>query len=240
MKHFLSIILISCLSLTSCSDSGSDYLGTWVMRGQPIHLTISKESNTYQVVGSIAFEGAYVLDDQNRLVNYSMDNTRFEYNAENDVLVWPGNEMWSGTEVFERATIADQNTQSDENNDCVVTVPAPVTPQIADTNGFVGRWKAQYNYYAYTMTVYLDISNGADSYNEYHCVWSAQDNTGGNKDTRSWCATSSNRFLEADTKMGGRRVHLLAHAGANENELSVTFTYNSDEYLPWQLQFIKQ
>jgi hypothetical protein len=239
---FISTVIsfLILIMLPGCSDPGSDYLGTWTMRGQPITINISKDGNIYQVSGSFAFQGGYVLDDEDRLVNSSIDNTRFTYNSENDVLVWAGNDNWSRTEVFERAPVSEQNTQTVEEDNGPVVVPAPTPPQVVDTNKLVGRWKAQYDYYAYTMTVYLDISNGVDSCDEYHCMWSAQDNTGGNRENKTWCAHMNTGILEAHTKMGGRATTMSAFKNGNDRALSVIFAYNSSEILPWRLEFIKQ
>ncbi len=236
MKHHLVIMLISCLSLTACSDPGSEYVDIWVMRGTPNRITISQKGDSFQIVASPIFQGVYVLDDQGRLVN-GMPNTRFEYDDENDVIVWGGNDPWPTSEIFER--LATHNEKMEGLDSDIAVVVNSTVPEVIDTNKLTGHWSTTYAYYASTVTANLDIiKQPNDSCEEYLCIWTTSGGSA-DHDRKTWCAKATSGMLAADTKMGGRATHMYA-VKKDDRTLSVTFSYNSDEILPWRLEFTKQ
>ncbi len=189
-------------------------------------------------MGSPTFQGVYVLDDEGRLVN-GLPNTRFEYDDDNDVIVWAGNDLWPTTEVFERLATHNEKLEGLDSN--ISVIASPVEPQVIDTNKLVGHWSTKYDYYAGYQYVTLEITQSTtDSCGEYMCKWIEVDNMGGNKKTKQWCAYMNSGILEADMEMGKRAAHMHTFKlGTDDRTLSVTFTYNSVEYLPWHLEFKK-
>lgn len=244
MKHSLFTFLTLCLALAGCSDPGSDYVGNWVLRDYGFEITIAKSGGVYQVSGYPAFSGGYVLDADGRLVNGNIENTRLEYDDENDILVWAGNDLWPATSVFERATLGEPTSPQTGSSNGAVPLETPLvipdeTKSSADSNGLVGRWQTTYAYYASTVTATIEIKQQPnDSCAEYLCIWTTTGGTADN-DRKTWCAQATSGMLAADTKMGGRAAHMYA-VKKDDRTLSVTFSYNSDEILPWRLEFQKQ
>ncbi len=231
------LLFALCFLLSACSDP--DYTGLWFMRGHNVWITITHEDNIFQVAGPFAFNGGYVLDDQGRIVNLKVDSAQFEYDAAKDILTWHGNKRWTHSEVFERPEAAGKTTDEIENYEGSI-VECSEAEAYPDTNGLEGTWTAQFDFYAgfETATLVIRRHEPSDTCGEYQCTWWTS-NAGSNKTVYKWCGHMNTGVLEADMQMSKRQARMYAVKQEN-GTLSVSFLYESAQYLPWRLEFSKK
>jgi hypothetical protein len=125
--------------------------------------------------------------------------------------------------------------------DSVMRVERAAKGPTADTDGYTGRWRAQYPYYAKTVEVTLDIEKTATaSCSEYSCSWSSwqagdfQPKT--DHKEYQWCAQDENTAIVGTTKM--EKENTVVTIMKNGNHLSVIIKYPNQEE-PWTIDFAR-
>ena len=132
----------------------------------------------------------------------------------------------------------NQDSKQDTAGIDSIAIKKALLKEPKDTLGLVGVWVATYPYYAYTVTVHLEISKGNEDC-PYVCNWEAKDNDGGNKGKYRWCA----QYVAPNLKGYGYFANEQASISIFKNDekgnsIHVSVKYANREN-PWDLNFTR-
>jgi hypothetical protein len=235
MKTSFLLSALAVLLLFSCSSNppGSEYIGTWGMRDSNTEITISKSDGHFTLAGIPELNGTYVLNDKGHLIDEAGKGLLIDYNKENNVIVVSG-PPWPISTCFDKRS---DTGQAQSRVDSLLADSAAKAKNIPD--GLVGQWKTSYPYYAYTVTVTLDITKtGSSSCPDYTCTWKARDQFGGKQGDYTWCAKcDENHLLIGITNLGIDNTKISIYKEDEQGTMLTTIVEYPGKPQAWDLTF---